>query len=43
MTLAQAAERVGVSPATLRRWTRSGLVPQYDGEWTAAAIGHGGW
>jgi adenylate cyclase len=40
MTLAQAAERVGVSPATLRRWTRSGLVPQYDGEWTAAAIGH---
>jgi adenylate cyclase len=40
MTLAEASQRVGVAPATLRRWTRTGLVPQYDGEWTAAAIGH---
>jgi adenylate cyclase len=39
MTLADAAERVGVTPGTLRRWIRQGLVPQYDGEWTAAAIG----
>jgi adenylate cyclase len=40
MTLAEAAERVGVSPATLRRWVRGGLVPQFEGEWTPAAIGH---
>jgi adenylate cyclase len=39
MTLAQAAERVGVTPPTLRRWIRGGLVPQFDGSWTAAAVG----
>ena len=39
MTLGEAAERVGVTPATLRRWVREGLIPQYDGEWTPAAIG----
>jgi adenylate cyclase len=39
MTLAQAAERVGVTPGTLRRWIRKGLIPQHDGEWTPAAIG----
>jgi adenylate cyclase len=40
MTLSEAAARVGVTPATLRRWARDGLVPQYSGEWTPAAIGH---
>jgi adenylate cyclase len=39
MTLAEAARRVGVKPTTLRRWTQRGLIPQYDGEWTQAAIG----
>src|ERR1700749_5320278 len=39
MTLQEAAERVGVTPATLRRWAREGLIPQYDGEWTPSAIG----
>ncbi len=39
MTLAETSERVGVTPATLRRWIRSGLIPQYEGEWSAAAIG----
>ncbi|HEY1716409.1 MAG TPA: MerR family transcriptional regulator [Solirubrobacteraceae bacterium] len=39
MTLAEAAERVGVTPATLRRWIREGLIPQYEGEWAPAAIG----
>jgi hypothetical protein len=39
VTLGQASVRVGVTPATLRRWIGSGLVPQYDGEWTPAAIG----
>jgi adenylate cyclase len=40
MNLTEAAGRVGVTPATLRRWARDGLIPQYDGEWTPAAIGH---
>jgi len=39
MTLAQAAKRVGVQPATLRRWVRGGLIPQYDGDWTPWALG----
>jgi adenylate cyclase len=39
MTLAQAAARVGVSPGTLRAWQRRGLIPQYHGAWTAAAVG----
>jgi adenylate cyclase len=40
MTLREAAERVGVTPATLRRWLKEGLIPQHDGSWTAAAVGH---
>jgi adenylate cyclase len=39
MTLAEAAERVGVGPATVRRWIGQGLIPQYEGEWTPAVIG----
>src|ERR1700722_252410 len=39
MTLAEAAARAGVSSATLRAWQRRGLIPQYRGEWTSAAIG----
>ena len=39
VTLAEAAQRVGVTAATLRRWLAGGLVPQYDGTWTTAAIG----
>jgi adenylate cyclase len=41
MTAEEAARRVGVNPATLRRWTRRGVIPQYDGDWTPAAIGQG--
>jgi adenylate cyclase len=37
-TLAQVAERAGVSSATVRRWMREGLVPQYEGRWTAPAL-----
>ena len=40
MTLTEAARRVGVRPATLRRWENLGLIPYYDGHWTEAAVGH---
>ena len=40
ITLADAARRSGVTPATLRRWANDGLIPQYDGEWTLAAAAH---
>jgi predicted site-specific integrase-resolvase len=39
----EAARRAGVSPATLQRWVRAGLVPQArDGRFTTAAIAQGG-
>ncbi len=40
LTLAQVAERVGVAPATVRRWLRMGLVPGFEGRWTAAALAY---
>jgi adenylate cyclase len=40
MTLHEAAARAQVSPATLKRWAQRGLIPQYDGEWTSAAVTH---
>jgi adenylate cyclase len=40
LSSSEAAQRAGVTPATLRRWARSGLIPQYDAEWTPAAVGH---
>ncbi|HEY7890667.1 MAG TPA: adenylate cyclase regulatory domain-containing protein [Solirubrobacteraceae bacterium] len=36
-TLSQVAERAGVSVSTVRRWVGERLVPQYEGNWTAAA------
>ncbi len=36
----EAAERAGVSPATLRRWAREGVIPDYQGEWSTRAITH---
>ena len=39
-TLAQVAARVGVSPATVRRWVTKGLVPGFDGRWTPSAIAY---
>jgi adenylate cyclase len=38
LTLAQVATRAGVSAATVRRWVKEGLVPQYEGIWTPAAV-----
>ena len=42
LTLKQAAERVGVTPATLKRWAESGVIPNVNGssKWTPAAISH---
>jgi adenylate cyclase len=40
LTLAQVAERIGVSPATLRRWVARGLVPGFDGRWTPSALAY---
>jgi adenylate cyclase len=40
LSLAQVAARAGVSPGTVRRWVKDGLVPPYEGEWTPAAASH---
>jgi adenylate cyclase len=42
LSLKQAADRAGVSPATLRRWAETGVIPQVDGkgEWSPAAVAH---
>ena len=40
LSLADAARRAGVTPATLRRWAHGGLIPGYDGTWTPAAAAH---
>ena len=40
LSLNDAARRAGVKPATLRRWAREGVIPQFDGEWTPAAAAH---
>jgi len=37
LDLTSVAARVGVSPGTLRRWVRDGLIPQYHGKWTPGA------
>lgn len=39
-TIGQVATRAGVSPGTVRRWVKDGLVPQYEGTWTPAAASH---
>ena len=43
LTLKEAADRAGVTPATLKRWAQTGVIPGADGkepEWTPAAIAH---
>ena len=42
LSLKEAAERVGVTPATLRRWAQAGVIPEVDGKgvWTRAAVAH---
>jgi adenylate cyclase len=42
LSLKEAADRVGVSADTLRRWAREGVIPGTNGskEWTSAAVAH---
>ncbi len=43
LKLKEAAEQAGVSPATLRRWAETGVIPEAAGTrdgWTAAAVSH---
>jgi adenylate cyclase len=40
LTLAEAARQAGVSTATLRRWGKQGVIPEYRGRWTPAAAAH---
>jgi adenylate cyclase len=40
LSLREAADRIGVAATTLRRWTRDGLIPPYDGNWSPAAVSH---
>ncbi len=43
LTLKQAAERVGVSAGTLKRWAETGVIPHVHrsrGEWTPVAVSH---
>jgi adenylate cyclase len=40
MTISEAAVAVGVSTETLRRWVREGVLPEYSGDWSAAALGN---
>jgi adenylate cyclase len=42
LTLAEAAAQAGVTPATLRRWARAGVIPDADGDsgWSPVAIAH---
>jgi adenylate cyclase len=38
--LADVARQIDVSPDTLRRWVREGVVPLRGGNWTPAAVAH---
>ena len=40
LTLSDVARRLDVSPATLRRWVKGGIVPLGNGRWTPAAVAH---
>jgi adenylate cyclase len=43
LTTSEAADRVGVTPATLKRWAKTGVIPEHRGDedgWTPAAVAH---
>jgi adenylate cyclase len=37
ISMNEAARIAGVSPSTLKRWARAGVIPVKDGRWTTAA------
>jgi adenylate cyclase len=40
LTLAEAARQAGVSSSTLKRWGDEGVIPEYRGRWSRAAVAH---
>ena len=42
LSLREAADLVGVTPATLRRWAETGVIPDHEGRdgWTPVAVAH---
>jgi adenylate cyclase len=40
LTLSEVARRIEVSPDTLRRWVREGVIPLPNRHWTPAALAH---
>jgi adenylate cyclase len=42
LTVTEVARRAGVTPATLKRWAKQGLIPEVKGKdsWTAGAAAH---
>jgi adenylate cyclase len=40
LSLAEAARRAGLRPDTLRRWAQTGVIPEFHGRWTPAAVAH---
>ncbi len=40
LSTAEVARRVGVTPATLKRWVATGVIPLGDGGWTQTMIAH---
>ena len=39
-SVSEVAQELDVTPATLRRWARDGVVPLRDGGWTPSAVAH---
>jgi adenylate cyclase len=42
LSLREAADLVGVTPSTLKRWAETGVIPEHDGsgEWSPVAVSH---